>query len=254
MTVPTYTNPQPGDRPTIAEALMRSPEVERWWNSVRPIVERLRAVPEQAASIAITVRQQVAQISLDDRLSPAGKKDAENAARNKGLQQLDQLAQSAQEDVGMLQAMLDKALADKPTDPQAQLLRELQVQRAWQRAVRLLDVMEDSGAVARRVDEIIREAAAAGDLATLQALEEELPAYLKARYIFLPDVLDRIADAQAPHRPPVTRAALQVLKQAREGWPRVQEAIRMARSNVQGVAGLYALPGWAPTEQLNITA
>jgi hypothetical protein len=251
--VPTYTNVPPGDRPTIPEALMRSPEVERWWNSVQPIVNRLRAVPEQAASIAIAVRQQVAQVSLDDRLSPTGKRDAENAARNKGLQQLDALAQSAREDVDMLQTMSDKALADTPTDPQAQLLRELRLQRAWQRAVRLLDAMGDSGAVVRQVDELIREAAEAGDMATLRALEEELPAYLKARNVFLPDVLDRIAEAQAPHRPPVARAALQVLQQAREGWPRVQAAIQMARNEVTGQSRLVALPGWHPNEQLNIT-
>jgi hypothetical protein len=252
MGVPTYTNVQPGDRPTIEQALLRSPDVERWWQSVQPIVSRLRAVPEQAASIAIAVRQQVAQISLDDRLSPAGKKDAENAARNKGLQQLDALAQSAREDVEMLQAMIDKALADKPTDVQAQLLREMQVQRAWQRAVRLLDAMADAGAVARQVDALIREAADGGDLPTLQALEEELPSYLRARNVFLPDVADRIAEAQAPHRPPVARAALQVLKQAREGWPRVQAAIQMARNEVAGQSTLVALPGWHPTEQLNI--
>lgn len=251
--VATYTNPPAGDRPSIPEALMRSPEVERWWNSVRPIVERLRRVPEQAASIAIAVRQQVAQMSLDDRLSPAGKKDAENQVRNQGLQQLDALAQSAQEDVELLQTLLNKALADTPTDVQERLLRELQLQRAWQRAVRLLDAMSDAGAVVRQVDQLIREAADGGDLPTLQALEEELPSYLKARNVFLPDVVDRIAEAQAPHRPPVARAALQVLKQAREGWPRVQAAIQMARRGVAGQGGLAALPGWYPSEQLNIT-
>ncbi|MBX5493376.1 MAG: hypothetical protein IRZ14_19670 [Chloroflexi bacterium] len=113
--------------------------------------------------------------------------------------------------------------------------------------------MGDSGAVVRQVDELIREAAEAGDMATLQALEEELPAYLKARNVFLPDVADRIAEAEAPHRPPVARAALPVLQQAREGWPRVQAAIQMARNNVQGTASLIVLPGWAPNEQLNIT-
>jgi len=253
MAVPTFTNVPPGDRPTIAEALMRSPEVERWWRSVQPIVNRLRAVPEQAAKIALGVQQQVAQIELDSRLSIAGKKDAETQARNTALQQLDALAQSAREDVDMLQTMIDKALADTPTDVQAQLLRELRLQRAWQRAVRLLDAMGDSGAVVRQVDELIREAAEAGDMATLQALEEELPAYLKARNVFLPDVADRIAEAEAPHRPPVARAALPVLQQAREGWPRVQAAIQMARNNVQGTASLIVLPGWAPNEQLNIT-
>ena len=131
MAVPTFTNLQPGDRPTIPEALMRSPEVERWWRSVQPIVDRLRAVPEQAAKIALGVQQQVAQIELDSRLSIAGKKDAETQARNTGLQQLDALSQSAREDVDMLQTMIDKALADTPTDVQAQLLRELRLQRAW---------------------------------------------------------------------------------------------------------------------------
>ncbi|MBX5493377.1 MAG: hypothetical protein IRZ14_19675 [Chloroflexi bacterium] len=129
--MPTFTNVPPGDRPTIAEALMRSPEVERWWRSVQPIVDRLRAVPEQAAKIALGVQQQVAQIELDSRLSIAGKKDAETQARNTGLQQLDALSQSAREDVDMLQTMIDKALADTPTDVQAQLLRELRLQRAW---------------------------------------------------------------------------------------------------------------------------
>jgi AraC-like DNA-binding protein len=252
MTTMSSTVPA-GDRPTMPEALLRSPEVERWWGSVQPIVARLRAVPEQAATMAIAVRTQITQIAMDNRLSTTGKRDAETAARNQGLQQLDALAQRAKDDVATLQRAIDRALATTPTDPQAQLLRELQLQRAWQRALRLLDAMPDSGAVMRQVDELIRQAADAGDRALLQALEEELPSYLNARNVFLPDVLDRITDAQAPHLPPVARAALQVARQARVGWPRVWAAIEMARSNVQGKASLMVLPGWAPNEQLNIT-
>jgi hypothetical protein len=252
MTVPTFTNPQPGDRPTIPEALMDSPEVRRWWNSMQPVVNRLRAVPEQAAAIAIEVQRQVAQISLDDRLSPAGKKDAENQARNKGLQQLDQLYQSALDDVRSLEQAIDQATARPAGDAQEQLLRELQVQRAWQRAARLLDAMPDGPAVARQLDALIQDAARVGDRAMLQALREEVPAYLQARRMPDLDVLDRIAEAEAPHLPPVARAALQVEKQARAGWPRVQAAIQMARNNVSGMGGLYSLPGWHPTEQLNI--
>jgi len=241
---------------TFEEKLVESAEAQRLAERMRPDLETLRRAAAKVAALVVRLRNDVHQAQADNtwRMTPAGMAEIENGIRNRTLQAIDSLEQECQ----TAKASIERALAaveQRPEgDSQTRILEELQEQRAWARIRPILDRL-DGLALIERIGSLAKQAAEAGDDATLRALEAEVPAFLEAKGLvsYTRPVLETIAQVWLPHKPPAARQAIKVRQELEQGWPRLIAAFQQARHEVSGKGGMtVVLPGWIPTESVRL--
>ena len=238
-------------RTLLGQALTQDPSVFSFYQATKPLVDKLEAVRAEALPRLLNDHaQKVNQIEADSNLSAPGKMQARTELAGTVLPKIDALQQDAQKTVESLEARIKTALAGPPLSTQDALLREQQMMRAWQRIKGVLDGITSPVLMVNRIQGFANEALAQiGDAGrpTIQALREELPAYLEARGINVwPQADSLITQAEAPSLTPVQRAAQQMAYVCESGWPRLLIAFNQARAAVQRGVGASntALPGF----------
>ena len=132
----------------------------------------LQGVPQTIAQLLREVRSDTQRIRGTGDLTPAAKSRLVREARETAALRLESLAEDAADVRQAIDAEAEQVLARPDTDdPTRQLLRELQLQRAWTRTERSLK----SGAT---VAEIIMRAADTRDAAAFDALRAEIGGWL----------------------------------------------------------------------------
>lgn len=238
------------------EALLTADSAAKnWYMGVKPFVDTLVAIPQKLGALEKERWAAVAQVEASSNLTPMGKGEDKAKINNAALQEIDLLQQQAQKAVKEIEDRINRATASPATlDTNAALLREMQMQRAWGRIRATLDALGDFPSVLRRVESVAGEAAAqaaAGDqqgMAAIAVLREELPAYYQARrFTGVGDVLNHLTEIEAPHLPPVARAARLTEKMCSIGWHQLNAAFQMARNGATGKSGrMSSLPGFNP--------
>jgi hypothetical protein len=236
------------------ENITASIEAQRLSDNIRSDLDTLRGAPQRLADLLAQTRQEVIQAEADGtwRLTPAGMEEIVSGIRNRTLQQIDSLEQACQAAREAIERTIADAEKRADADPQTEVLNELREQRAWNRIRPILDRLENNALVGR-IGELARNAAEAGDDATLRALEAEVQAFLEAKGVasYIAPVVATIRDARLPHLPPAARKAVQVRQELEAGWPRLMAAFMQARQEATGRGGkVLAMPGWNPSERV----
>lgn len=120
------------------------------------------------------------------------------------------------------------------------LLEEMREMRAWERAQRLLDAGVDVMALVRR---------AAPDPIMLRALRMEVTTYLMCagEAERIPTVLHTIVDLEQPLLAPFQQRVRRYELEMHLGWPRLVEALHLARALVAGNETITEIPSWNET-------
>lgn len=185
----------------------------------------LRETPDQLHAIAEETRAKAEKIRRDKDLTSEGRRTRLEELRAQSLQKVAGLVQEANETRQTAERLIATTLKRKPDTTEKALLAEQQEARAWRRAERLLDAGTD-------VATLITRAGQAGDVATLNALRVELPAWLEARAVggasalgkrtaaldvqrHVEGILEAIDEAEAPHAPFARRDALTAKREIR---------------------------------------
>lgn len=238
------------------DKLTQSLEASRLADALRPDLDTLRNAPARLGDILKDLRAAVAQANLDaaGRLTPVGQAEVESGLRNKALQAIDTLEAQCQAAKGRIERRLAEAEQRPLADAATETLLELKRQAAWNRTRPILDRLE-APALLERIGSLAKQAAEAGDDATLRALESELPAYLEARRMtsLLLTAQNTVDQARLPHLPPAARQAVSVRRDLATGWPRLAAAFQAARREASGQGGLtIVLPGWNTAERITL--
>lgn len=202
----------------------------------------LRTHAQRAQALYRAHQQRVKAIRQNEQLSGLAK--TQQIAASKA--QMAQEAAALAEERAAAKATLADAFTWARTDTRdsaTQLLDFQRQQAAWTRAQKLHAAGQDWTA-------IIRAAGASGDLATLAALREELPAELigleKSQPGYTKAVLEMVSQAETPHVSDLERAVraaeadTSYLDSASTFNERVLE---MALNDPQGVASMHYLQG-----------
>jgi hypothetical protein len=206
----------------------------------------LRGIPQRIADILLALRRERQRIAGDRMLSAEGMA----AQRQQATQRAETALQALADEAASAERRIRQAVAAvtaKVLDPQAALLRELQVQRAWNRFRAMLEAGADPLAAVER---------ASGDLVAIQALREELPAYLEARgatelIVAAQEVLDRL---ERPLLPPVARRARDILAEVDAGMAQLRMAFAHAGAEVAGDWDVTAvIPAWERGSVLQVS-
>lgn len=214
-------------------------------------LEFLRGLPQQLGEILEQTRLQTVQVGLDRSLSLGGKTNRTNEITSRAMAQVDQLEQRAQAYKATLETWIAKRLGKPQGDPQAELLHEIRLDKAWRRAVRILDAVQDKPALVRMAFDLVDAAVKEADGVTIEALDAELPAYFKARNMTTPpELAKQIMAARVVHASPEVRQALALQAELAEGFPRLTLAFREVKRALQTQATIAVLPGWSSTERV----
>jgi hypothetical protein len=235
----------------IGDRLMQSLEAERFREDVRFPLQRLQGLPQTLADLCAGTRSKVAQVWMDESLTPKARADRAEELRNAALKQVDAALAAAQADLQTIERSIDKAV--EPTqsgDATERLLRETQLGRVWARQKGQLDNLPDAYAVLRAARQLLADAASQGDAVAVQALREELPSYLKTRRMTDPGLADELAQAEMPFLSGAARAARQLEGELQVAWPRILAGFQMARRDLTGQSRLSILPGWREGERI----
>ncbi|GAA4682195.1 hypothetical protein [Phytohabitans rumicis] len=155
--------------------------------------------PESARQLADQIAEQIATIDQGDQWAPAYKREAIAKWRQHGAESLAPMRRDVDQAAETL--MTAATEGDRPTGSDtAQLLAETRAGRAWARLRPLLD----SG---RSWPSIVAEIERRGDRPGVDALLDELPAYLRTR---TPASLDTAVDDQGEDDPAAVTERLQV--------------------------------------------
>ncbi|GLW45498.1 hypothetical protein Stsp02_11600 [Streptomyces sp. NBRC 14336] len=132
----------------------------------------LEEVPAKAKQIQRDLVSKLAKVRDDEDLTDVAKARISETHREKASQELAALKADAERKHKAIQEWQDEARGARGGSEVTQLMTEQRVDRAWRRAERLLNAGTSPG-------QIIAAAREAKDWHTLQALVEELPAYVK---------------------------------------------------------------------------
>lgn len=177
--------------------------------------------------------------------------------RAAALAELDQIEAGADAVRQGIYFMIEQAMGPAVPSPGSgsDLAEGQSEQHAWNALRARLDQAPSPEAIMRLVDESATHAARAGDTATLSALREAMPDYLKARGW---DDLDhqvtaRLDEIEAPLLTPYQRAASLAHAAIEAGWPRIARSLAAARAEISGQGPpVEALSGLAPSEQIPV--
>src|ERR1700694_2129908 len=142
-----------------------------------------KGLPVKAQAVAIEFKRSMARIPAKRELSFEGKAIAIDAARKKRDQQTASLRQDladAKDGVDRQLAILRRGALEEG-DSKTKLIGEMQLTRAWERVKpRLLRAANSKETMFASAGNLIKEAKAAKGSVTLNALREELPAFIDA--------------------------------------------------------------------------
>ncbi len=214
-------------------------------------METLRGTPRQIADVLVRVRRERREIASDRTLSEEGRNLRRRESRDRATSQLDALMAAARTAETSVRKAVEGARRQPSTEER--LLAETQKSRAWQRYVRLLD-----GGI-QPLEAIER---ASGDLAALQALAEEMPAYVEAKAGKLQDrtfpgyidsLLNAIDQAERPLLSPVERKRREISAEIRVGMAQLPNAYSTAQAEVaSGWNQTFLLPGWGEGQLIGV--
>lgn len=145
-------------------------------------LEAYQSLPAKVQAAAIEYKRAVARITSNRELSDEGRTKQLTAVKQKRDQQTTALRKElgeAKEGVDQQLAVLRRG-GNEDTSDNAKLLGEMQLSRAWSRIrPRLQRAASDKRQTAfTAAINVIKEAKAAGDRVTLNALREEIPAFI----------------------------------------------------------------------------
>lgn len=172
----------------------------------------LRDLAEDTAAKAATIRN-------NNDLTADAKQRAVREVLNASNEEFQRLLADGRQEQVDIDGAIRQALRTQSTDTTALLLVEQRSARGWARAQRLMDAGLSAA-------EVIEELAEQGDLDALDALEQELPTYLRSA---LPDagqrnqiraslqgLQRRLDDARIPLSQPERRDVLQARREAED--------------------------------------
>lgn len=142
----------------------------------------LRSKPVEIADLVAGYRKRRETINGDKRLSNSYRQKLLDQALEATKTELEKHKNESTEAASRLAGVIQE-FQHEPVDPQQAILSELQGQRVWNRISRLLDAGADWG-------QVINDNKT--DLATLQVLKAELPAYVASKDRKTPDISQNI--------------------------------------------------------------
>lgn len=155
-------------------------------------LDTMRRAPQDAAGVIGDFLKAREGIVAKSALPAFVSEDSRKAKRSEALQQvteakgahIERLTQMGKTFDASHQAFVKEVAAafdgPAPKDSNESLAREIQSQRVWARTQNLLNAV-DSDKLGTRVEQLVKQATADGDLATLRLLRQELPSYFESR-------------------------------------------------------------------------
>lgn len=198
----------------------------------------LRGMAQNIAALLLQRRRELQAIKSDPMISALAMQQKTQAANQRAKDTLDGYAA----DVQAAERSIRQAVADltqgRQTTEEA-LLREMQMQRAWQRFKILLDSGADVMVVVER---------AAGDPIAIEALRQELPAYLEAhsKSDFIKPALELLDRQERPLLRPVEARGRDLLAELDKGMRNLRLAFSHAEAELSGAwQQTTVLVGWS---------
>lgn len=139
----------------------------------RATMGQLQTTTRWLRDLAEDTAEKVAAVRHDADLTPDAKRDRVAEIQRDADAEFQRLLADGRRELTEATAAVNTAVKGTSGDPVEQLLHEQREIRAWARVQRVLDTGVSLG-------DVIREAAEAGDLATLDALDAEIPAWVRA--------------------------------------------------------------------------
>jgi hypothetical protein len=223
-------------------------------NFDRRALDDLRTAAKTAATAVKMVEQQLGRVDADKWHNDLWKQQTRADIRQRGIEALAAIRETTEKAKERLDANIPPAKKSTPPGPQIELARQIAEQRAWQRALTLLQ----SGVADPR--ELVGRAIQADDLDALNAYRAELPAYLEAqagtsdpqmRKLAADQSADLVAaidDARYPHMTEWQRQAIDAEKEVKAGYPYLVGALDLCESNLDHPDELGMFLGWVPDE------
>lgn len=206
----------------------------------------LRGIPQRIADLLLALRRERQRIAGDRMLSPEGMAAQRQQATQRAESALQALADEASAAEQRIRQRIAAVTANEPGDVQQALLREMRVSRAWQRYRALLGAGADPLAVVER---------ATGDAVAIQALRDELPAYLEARgsVEIIEPVVDALDRLERPLLAPVVRRARDIAAELDAGMAQLRMALAHAGAEISGDwQAATVLPAWTKGATLQV--
>ncbi|MBB5075831.1 hypothetical protein HNR40_001277 [Nonomuraea endophytica] len=188
----------------------------------------LDLLPGRVTAVRQDLVSALGKVARDDRYAPDYCAQQAARLRQEAMAQLDQIEQEARR----ARDGVEEWVTAQPTadDPQTETLREMQRQAAWSRVRQQLDHGD-------HVDDLVKAAVQAGDLATLAAIKTELPTYARgSREMSAPALnktMDQVERGLAQATPGERGAAARLQLQAGESWEALTRALSQVREQVR---------------------
>lgn len=219
---------------TISESI----ELSRLSDQTTDDLRTLRGMAQNITALLLQRRRELQAIKSDPMISALAMQQKTQAANQRAKDTLDGYAADVQAaERRIRQAVADLTQGRQTTDEA--LLRELQMQRAWQRFKTLLDSGADVMATVEK---------ATGDLAAIQALREELPAYLEAhsKSDFIKPALEALDRLERPLLRPVEARGRDLLAELDRGLRNLRLTFSYAKAELEGEwQQATVLVGWS---------
>jgi hypothetical protein len=171
--------------------------------------------------------------------------------RNKTATNIQRLQREAQAAFNSINDEAHNKLKPQPTSTNLELLAEIRRDRAWRRIQAVLDRHQangqSGGALTTAVRDAARRAALGNDIETLNALDEELPAYFQSQGLSVEETkaaFGLVDEARArTYSPEQTTIASEQVELAKL-WNRVQVAARQGEYALkQRIDEPFSIPG-----------
>jgi hypothetical protein len=203
----------------------------------------LQRIPEQLSAILLQ-RADLVRIAGDKMISALAMTEQNQAARQKGLDAVDALQQTAVESRDELTKRCTDAQNQVFSDPSQQMLLISQKEALWRRIKAQLDRGDD-------YLQLINDAATRGDSMSLSVMRDEfvyaLPQDEASSAIAL------IKDLEIPLLDPDVRKAVLAQRDLDRGYPRIQMSLNYARSECQGNGPQSLLPGFDADSMIRVS-
>lgn len=193
-------------------------------------IDKLKQVPQRAGQSFFDYWQERKRIAGNADLNDEASRRMLGEAKEKAVAELEATEASTRELSQTVTDALDAATAGPALTTEDALLEEIRRQRAWERVRPLIEGQD----VYQAVEEVATDAASRNDLATIRALREELPSFLKATGSqALEEVsLKMLSRIELPLLGPAERRAHEYREEFRLGSAYLQTTFGLVRSAI----------------------